>query len=138
MPVWLEGCWEQRSAQRWTEECWSAPRGGMMIGYSRSGEGPILTGWEVMQIVQEKTNRPAAVKLAFWAAPSGQGRTMFAWTASAKAGVSFINMGNDYPQRVRYWREGRYLLAEISLADGTKTQRWRFVPVRPPRSPRAR
>jgi hypothetical protein len=138
MPAWLEGCWEQRSAERWTEECWSAPRGGMMIGYSRTGEGGVLTGWEVMQIVLEETDDPAAVKLAFWAAPSGQGRTMFAWTPSTQPGVSFFNMENDYPQRIRYWREGRELHAEISLADGSKPQRWRFARLRTPPSPRAR
>ncbi len=138
LPAWLEGCWEQSTAERWTEECWSAPRGGMMVGYSRSGEGGVLTGWEVMQIVHEETDDPAAVKLAFWAAPSGQGRTMFAWMPSADPGVTFFNMENDYPQRIRYWRQGPDLLAEISLSDGSKPQRWRFVRLGAPRSPPAR
>ena len=136
MPEWLTGCWEQRSAERWTEECWSTPRGGMMIGYSRTGDGSGLTGWEVMQIVIEP--KAAAPKLAFWAAPSGQGRTKFVQVAGAEPGVTFSNSENDYPQRIRYWREGAELLAEIALSDGSKAQRWRFVPVRSPRSPRAR
>ncbi len=138
LPDWLTGCWEQRSAKRWTEECWSAPRGGMMIGYSRSGEGGVLTEWEVTQIALEETDDPAAVKLAFWAAPSGQDRTMFVWAPSREPGITFVNGENEYPQLIRYWREGRELRAEISRADGGKAHRWRFVPVKSPRSPRAR
>jgi hypothetical protein len=42
--------------------------------------------------------------------------------------VTFLNAEHDFPQRVRYWREGRELVAEISLKDGTKAQRWRYVP----------
>ena len=33
MPAFLAGCWEQRKEeQSWTEECWTDPRGGLMIG----------------------------------------------------------------------------------------------------------
>jgi hypothetical protein len=137
MPDWLTGCWEQRSGERWTEECWSAPRGGLMIGYSRSGEGRVLTEWEVMQIALEETQAPAEAKLVFWAAPSGQGRTRFTWAPSSEPGVTFVNSANDYPQRIRYWRQGSDLLAEISMSDGSKAHRWRFVRFTSPRSPRA-
>lgn len=126
LPSWMVGCWEQRSQERWTEECWSSPRGGMMIGYSRSGEGGVLSEWEVMQIVHEETDDPAVDKLRFWASPGGGKRTMFAWVPDDKAGVAFFNMENDYPQKIRYWREGADLLAEISLGDGTKPRRWRY------------
>lgn len=126
LPEWMAGCWQQQSEERWTEECWSSPRGGMMIGYGRSGTGGVLTEWETMQIVHEETDDPAVVKLAFWASPGGATRTMFAWVPDDKSGVTFFNLENDYPQRIRYWREGDALLAEISLKDGSKPQRWRY------------
>ena len=28
LPAWMTGCWEQRSEDRWIEECWTAPRAG--------------------------------------------------------------------------------------------------------------
>ena len=43
MPAFLSGCWEQRTeAGRWTEECWTDTRGGLMIGSGRDGK---LTAW---------------------------------------------------------------------------------------------
>jgi len=42
----------------------------------------------------------------------------------------FENRDHDYPQRIRYWREGEVLMAEISLADGSKPMRWRYLPVK--------
>jgi len=128
LPHWMAGCWEQRSGDAWTEECWTGPRGGMMMGSSRSGSGDRLDEWETMQIVREDTDDPAVVRLAFWAAPGGVKRTMFAWTRANVPGVTFINLENDYPQRIRYWREGKYLMAEISLANGSKPRRWRYEP----------
>jgi hypothetical protein len=37
-----------------------------------------------------------------------------------------MNAQHDYPQRIRYWRDGKYLIAETALADGSKAQRWRY------------
>jgi len=129
LPEWMTGCWEHRAGDRWTEECWSRPRGAMMIGYSRSGEGGTLSEWEVMQIVHAETDDPAVPWMTFWASPSGQARTRFDWAPSALPGVAFVNLGNAYPQRIRYWREGAQLIAEISLADGGKPRRWRYTAV---------
>ena len=39
----------------------------------------------------------------------------------------FENKGHDFPQRIRYWREGDALNAEVSLIDGGKAMRWRYT-----------
>lgn len=142
LPGWMTGCWEQRTGERWTEECWSSPRGAMMIGYSRSGEGGSLAEWELMQIVHAQSDDRAMPRLTFTALPSGQNRTTFNWVPANEPGLSFVNLETDYPKRIRYWREGAELVAEIALGDGSKARRWRFKPVamptrRPPPSPRA-
>jgi hypothetical protein len=64
----------------------------------------------------------------FHAEPQGQAPADFrAVTIDAAArAVTFENAAHDYPQRVRYWRDGELLMAEISLADGSKPQRWRY------------
>lgn len=128
LPEWMAGCWEQRSDERWTEECWSDPRGGTMIGYSRTGAGAVLTEWETMQIMVEETDDPAIPKMVFWGSPKGANRTMFVWMPGTETSVTFVNAGHDYPQRIRYWLDGRDLIAEIALQDGTKARRWRFTP----------
>ena len=132
LPDWMAGCWEHRSEDRWTEECWTGPRGGIMLGSGRSGQGGVLDSWEVMQIEMVETDDPAIDPLTFYGAPKGNNRTAFAWVRSSKEpGITFMNAGHDYPQRIRYWRDGRYLMAEVSLADGSKARRWRYSPKRP-------
>jgi hypothetical protein len=129
LPAWMAGCWEHRSESKWAEECWTGPRGGIMLGSGRSGTGGVLDSWEVMQIEMIETDDPAPDPLTFYGAPKGQNRTAFAWVrTSSEPGITFVNAGHDYPQRIRYWRDGKYLMAEVSLADGSKAQRWRYAP----------
>ena len=128
LPGWMAGCWETHSQGVWVEECWTGPRGGIMLGSGRSGKGEQLINWEVMQIVRMPTDDPDRPKLTFYGAPSNKNRTPFHWVASSARDVTFLNADHDFPQRIRYWREGRELVAEISLKDGTKAQRWRYAP----------
>jgi hypothetical protein len=80
-----------------------------------------------MQIVsQQPVDGGRIVRLAFWAAPHGGQRTIFGWSPSPDAGLPFSNLANDYPQRIRYWREGRDLLAEIAMGNGSKGRCWRY------------
>ena len=37
LPAWMAGCWVHVQGERWTEECWTTPRGGVMLGSGRSG-----------------------------------------------------------------------------------------------------
>ena len=126
LPEWMAGCWEHRSGDRWTEECWTIPRAGMMMGSGRSGVGDRLTDWEIMQINLEDTDDRAIPRMAFWGAPKGDKRTIFAWIPGSEPGLTFVNREHDYPQRIRYWREGEELVAEISLMDGSRPVRWRY------------
>ena len=36
LPAWMAGCWEARDGDRWSEECWTIPRAGMMMGSGRN------------------------------------------------------------------------------------------------------
>jgi hypothetical protein len=123
----MAGCWEQKQADSWTEECWTRPRGGMMLGSGRSGHGDVIDDWETMQIVLDQgSDDGPVVRMAFWAAPNGGSRTLFGWQPDEEPGLTFFNLANDYPQRIRYWREGDALMAEISMADGSKRVRWTY------------
>jgi hypothetical protein len=50
LPAWLAGCWRQVAGESWTEECWTAPRGGQMTGSGHSGEGERVASFEFMRI----------------------------------------------------------------------------------------
>ena len=127
LPAWMAGCWEHRSGDRWTEECWTIPRAGMMMGSGRSGNGETLTDWETMRIVLDyEISDGPIVRMAFIGSPKGSSGAIFVWSPSKDAGLTFGNQFHDYPQRIRYWREGEELLAEISLADGSRPRRWRY------------
>lgn len=124
---WMAGCWEQRDGDRWTEECWTAPRGGLMLGGSRAGRGDSISEWESLRIQRDAANGEGpVVRLGYFASPGGAGWTLFAWSRSEGPGIAFFNVANDYPQRIRYWREGPERVAEIAMKDGSKARRWRY------------
>ena len=121
MPSFLTGCWEQRSGENWTEECWTAPRGGLMIGSGRSGKGDAVSHWEYMRI-----ERGADGALTFYGSPKGAPAVAFKATEAIDKHITFVNAAHDYPQRVRYVATADGIDAEVSLADGSKPQRWRY------------
>jgi Domain of unknown function (DUF6265) len=120
-PGWMTGCWLQETGENWTEECWMAPRGGLMLGAGRSGSGETLRNWEATQILAGKDG-----KLAFWASPNGGPRVGFPEVSRQGNEIVFANPKHDYPQRIRYWKQGDALNAETSLLDGSKAMRWRY------------
>jgi len=120
-PGWMTGCWSQQDPPKWTEECWMAPRGGVMLGAGRAGAGDKLDEWEAMQIMPGTDG-----KLIYWAAPGGGARVAFTEVSRGSGEIVFANAAHDYPQRIRYWREGAMLNAEISLIDGSKALRWQY------------
>lgn len=121
MPDWMAGCWSQDRAPKWTEECWMSPRGGVMLGAGRAGNGDRLGEWEATQIIPG-----ADGKLVYWASPDGGTRVAFTEVSRGAQEIVFANAAHDYPQRIRYWREGAMLNAEISLLDGSKPIRWQY------------
>jgi hypothetical protein len=124
---WMTGCWEQSEGDRWTEECWTRPRGGLMLGSSRAGRGDRISEWESLRIQGDEANGDGpVVRLGYFASPGGKGWTLFAWSRNEGPGITFFNVANDYPQRIRYWPEGDALIAEIALEDGSKARRWRY------------
>ena len=123
-PSWMAGRWVETNGDRWTEEHWTHMRGGIMIGAGRSGKGDALSSWEATRI-----ERGADGVLTFWGSPEGATPTPFRMVSSTATEIVFANPAHDYPQRIRYWREGKRLKAEISLADGSQPMRWTYRPI---------
>jgi hypothetical protein len=122
LPAFLAGCWVQQGAQeRWTEECWTSARGGLMLGSGREGRGDTVRHWEWMRI-----ERGTDGVLTFYGSPKGALPVPFKATQADGKSITFVNAAHDYPQRVRYDLTPEGLNAEISLSDGSKPNKWSY------------
>jgi ABC-type sugar transport system substrate-binding protein len=122
LPEFLSGCWEERRPDGgWTEECWTAPRGGLMLGSGRDGKADQVRHWEWMRV-----ERGSDGSISFYASPKGAPAIAFEAREAGANAVTFVNPANDFPQRVRYRRTATGLEAEISLLDGSKPVRWSY------------
>jgi hypothetical protein len=119
---WLAGTWlAEEAGGNWTEERWSKPRGGVMLGTSLSGQGAQAGWFEFMRIAADKDGR-----LAFHASPGGAPASAFPLVSSGALEAVFENPAHDYPTRIVYRGEGKVLNATISGPGGSKTRSWRF------------
>ena len=119
---WLAGTWVAEEAGRnWTEERWAAPRGGVMLGTSLSGQGEEAGWFEFMRIAADEDGR-----LAFHASPGGAPASAFPLVSSGTREAVFENPAHDYPTRIVYRRVGQVLSATISGPGGAKPRSWRF------------
>lgn len=116
---WLAGQWVSEAGDRWTEESWTAPRAGIMLGHSRSGRGNALHEFEFLRIAAGTDGVPT-----YMAQPGGRAAVTFALVRRDGTSATFENAAHDYPQRIAYVRTGETLTATISLIDGTKPMRW--------------
>lgn len=123
-PSWMAGAWVSAEGDRWTEEFWTHPRDEMMIGASRAGQGDRLRSWEAIRIVLR-----ADGTLAYVPMPNGGAPVEFALVRQDARSIEFANPAHDFPQRIRYWREGDRLRAEIALLDGSRAVGWSYAPI---------
>ena len=128
LPGWMAGTWAMEDGPEWADELWTDARGGLMLGLSRAGFGPQLRSWENVQI-----RLKADGTVSYFAQPQGQPMVEFPRVLVSTEAIEFANPAHDYPQRIRYWRQGNLLMAEISKLDGSDAQRWNYRAVIPPR-----
>lgn len=104
---WLSGCWTQPRTNGLVEEQWMAPRGGSMLGMSRTVIGDKTVEFEFIRI--------AVVNgvLSYVAKPSGQAEATFPMKSIEDGVVAFEDLAHDFPQRIIYRR----------TPDGTVTAR---------------
>ena len=97
---WLAGCWEARSGGQVVEEQWMRPRGGSLLGMSRTVAADSAAGHELMRIVERSGS------LVFQAHPSGQAPAEFPAVEIGDRRVVFADPAHDFPQRIIYRRVG--------------------------------
>jgi len=118
--AWLQGCWTSQSAgDRVVDEQWMGPRGGAMMGMSRTVAGGTLREYELVII------RTAASGLVYEAHPSGQKSATFPVKEQTDASIVFEDPAHDFPQRIGYRRDGADAIT--AWIEGTSNGRSRKV-----------
>jgi hypothetical protein len=119
--AWLTGCWQITRGDQVIDEQWMAPRGGVMLGMSRTVGGGRTTAIEFV------TLRSVEGRVVYEANPSGQKPTTFPATAVSATRVVFENPAHDYPRRIVYERQGdNALLAFVDDGSGGKKVEYPF------------
>lgn len=106
--AWLAGTWCGGEAGETIEESWLAPRGGELLGLSRTTREGQVVAFEFLRI--------AVVKgvPTYLAQPGGRAPTVFARSDGGEQWVRFENPAHDFPRRIEYRRTGDTLHAEIA------------------------
>ena len=94
---WLAGCWSRTHAEAGSGEQWMAPRGGTMLGVSRTVRDGRTVEYEFVVIRAGQDGR-----LVYHAHPSGQPSAVFRLARAGDREVVFENAAHDFPQRVGY------------------------------------
>lgn len=108
---WLVGCWV--SADKSSQEVWVVESDNSLIGFAVSLGVEEVVFYEVLRIKQN-----ADSLWTYSAHPSGQAPASFIAVETGESSVVFSNPNHDYPQEIRYRRNGDRLYATISLRGG--------------------
>jgi hypothetical protein len=117
---WLSGHWRSEAEGRVSEEIWTAPEGGIMLGLGRTIRDGRASGFEFLMISLEG-------EAAYHAQPGGRPPVRFALAEHGPDRAVFENPDHDFPQRIAYVRDGDRLDAEISLLDGSGAVSWSWT-----------
>lgn len=109
---WLAGCWEMSAPGRVTNESWMAPKGGLMMGMSRTVVRDSAREFEHLRI------ETRAGKAAYVAHPSGQAETAFPAIAASDTLLVFSNPTHDFPQQISYRRVNKDSV--VARIEGTR------------------
>ena len=110
---WLVGCWV--SADKSAQEVWVVDSDHSLVGFNVVFSDNKVGFYEVLSI---KRNEDGS--LVYTPHPFGQPSASFKATEATENSVVFTNPDHDYPQEIKYAREGNRLYATISLLGGAK------------------
>ena len=117
--AWVGGTWLSEPTAAGgsaTEERWTPPAGGAMIGTSRTMRGTSMTAYEFLCIVERDGS------LVYNAMPNGRApATEFVLTSFTRDSATFENPSHDYPKAIKYTRRADGAL-ETAIS-GAATQR---------------
>lgn len=108
---WIEGCWS--TPDKSSLEVWVIDNEVSLSGFAVTLANHSVRFYELLRIQQDHEG-----SWAYIAHPSGQVSTTFKAADIGDSSVLFVNADHDYPQEIRYQRDGNRLLATISSLGG--------------------
>ena len=118
---WMSGVWSGRQGHDRTEERWSPPKAGVMLGTNLTVSGSSAKAYEFLRIAADDKGR-----VIYWSSPQGRQAVPFELVAAAPNEAVFENPKHDYPTRISYRREGNRMAATISGPGGSSPMSWNF------------
>jgi hypothetical protein len=110
--AWLAHSWTIDGAVA-IEEHWTAPKGGAMLGMSRTVKGDQMVAFEYLRIVERSGG------LVYIAQPNGRPPTEFVLTSLSGQTAVFENPAHDFPKVIQYTLRANGLL-EARVSDGAQ------------------
>lgn len=96
--AWLEGTWTGQDGALTTEEYWTAPRGGTLLGLHRDVKGERTISYEFFRIQMSDG------VVTYWASPGNASPTPFRLKELGPGRRAvFENPEHDFPTRILYW-----------------------------------
>ncbi len=108
--AWLSGNWVHETDNVIAQENWSlsANNGAVAYGLQIDKSKQRQRFFEFLRITQQDG------QWVYRALPGGRGETDFALLKWGAQSAEFANPAHDFPQNIRYWREGDRLCATVS------------------------
>ena len=89
--AWMSGRWLTGDGARWTEEIWSGPRGGTLMGFSWSGEGAAISEYEYIRIQPGEDD-----EIIYLAQANGGAGVGFYLVRAEGTSATFENLDHDF------------------------------------------
>ncbi|MFN7942892.1 MAG: DUF6265 family protein [Thermoanaerobaculia bacterium] len=122
--AWLAGTWTGTKDGVASEETWTSPEGGGLVGLHKDVAGGRMVSFEFFRIGPVDGGG-----IAYFASPQGAPATPFRLVELADRRVVFENASHDFPQRILYWLDAQGRLharIEGSLAGQPAAEEWRW------------
>jgi len=131
--AWLEGRWVGEKDGVATEEYWTAPLGGVLLGLHADVKGGRLRSWEFLRV----DTTPEGT--FYFASPRSAPPTPFKLVELGDKRAVFENPQHDFPRRILYWLDATGALhARIEGPQGGQTafEEWVWTKAAAPRGER--
>lgn len=96
--TWMAGSWSGAQDGVASEEHWTSPAGGGLVGLHKDVRDGKMAGFEFLRVEID-----AADKVCYVSSPGGAPPTSFCAVEIGEHRVVFENRQHDFPQRILYW-----------------------------------
>ncbi len=120
--AWMSGSWSGTTDGVASEEHWTTPAGGGLVGMHKDVRDGKMVGFEFLRVEID-----AADKVCYVSRPGGAPPTSFCAVEIGERRVVFENRQHDFPQRILYWLDdaGRlHARIEGPLNSAEAAQEW--------------